>query len=91
MPKSNSEAAKWYRMAANQEVQASQIELAKLYAAGEGVVQNIITASMWRIIAIENGSIASAVSNLDDMSAAEGAEADRRARVCMASNYQDCD
>ena len=65
-----------------------------MYENGEGVIQDNQTAHMWYIIASENGDELGG-ENRDDlakrMTGADVSEAQRRARVCMKSNYQDCD
>lgn len=72
----------------------SQVQLGQLYRAGEGVLQDYITAHMWFNIAAVNGDDLGAeerkrVARL--MTTADISDAQRRARVCMASNYQDCE
>ena len=94
------EALKWYRLAAAQGALKSglaQRSLAEMYEKGVGVPQDNVTAHMWfNISATTSGSTSfSAFLQLDllalNMSADQILEAQRRARVCMASNYQDCD
>lgn len=68
--------------------------LGRMYQNGEGIPQDYITAHMWYNIAAANGSEAS--HRLRDdlaeiMNASDISEAQRRARVCMSSGYEDCD
>ena len=65
-----------------------------MYANGKGVPQDFISAHMWLNISSANGN--STASELRDEIAskllpADISEAQRRAKVCMASSYQDCD
>jgi TPR repeat protein len=72
----------------------AQVLVGKLYRSGDGVLQDYITAHMWFNIAAANGDDLGAkerksVARL--MSQTDISEAQRRARVCMGSGYQDCD
>ena len=94
VPQDYAEAAHWYRMAAEQGHAGGQINLGVLYDRGEGVEQDNVSAHMWYNISAANGNATGA--KLRDFVAKELtpdqiAEAQRRARACMASNYQDCD
>ena len=94
VPQDDAEALKWFRLAAAQGDAPAQFNLGVTYANGEGVPQDYITAHMWLNLAAANGSQrANAMrdSVAAKMAAADIAEAQRRASVCMASNYQDCD
>jgi len=88
------EAFKWYLLAAAQDVAVAQINLGIMYANGDGVLQDDETAYMWSHIAIANG-LEEGARFRDDigkhMTPADIAEAQRRAGVCIASSYQDCD
>ena len=88
------EALKWYRLAADQGNAVAQANLGAAYHNGDGVAQDFIAAHMWFNIAGANGD-SDATKNRDMMAAkmtpADLSEAQRRAKVCMASNYQDCD
>lgn len=87
------EAVRWYRLAADQGNSPAQNNLGAMYTNGEGVAQNYLLAHMWANIAAVNGSekAVEARERLDRMMASTDiAEAQRRARVCMESNYQDC-
>ena len=88
------EAVKWYRLAAEQGDAEAQSNLGIMYANGQGVPQDFTAAHMWFNIAAANGNELGGTNrdNLaKDMTPASIEEAQRRARVCMASNYQDCD
>ena len=65
-----------------------------MYDNGEGVLQDNVTAHMWFNIAGANG----AEDGRDNrefierkMTPADISEAQKRARICMASNYTDCE
>ena len=72
----------------------AQNNLGLKYANGEGVPQDNVTAHMWFNIAGANG----AEDGRDNrekierkMTPADISEAQKRARICMASNYTDCE
>jgi uncharacterized protein len=94
VPQDGAEAVKWYRMAAVQSYAIAQYNLGNIYDLGDGVPRDYITAHMWYDIASSNGAD-DAGKNRDvltaKMSPADVSEAQRRARVCMASTYKDCD
>ena len=90
----DAEAAGWYRLAADQGLAGAQLNLGVMYANGEGVLQDNVTAHMWFNIAGANG----AEDGRDNrekierkMTPADISEAQKRARICMASNYTDCE
>ena len=91
----HTEAARWFRLAADQGDADAQHNLGVMYYAdGEGVLQDNVTAHMWFNIAGANG----AEDGRDDreiierkMTPADISEAQKRARICMASNYTDCE
>jgi uncharacterized protein len=64
------------------------------YASGQGVIQDNVTAHMWSNVGAANGNKVG-VNNRDlaakrmTPAAIEGAQ--RQARICIKSNYQDCD
>ena len=94
VPQDYAEAMRWFNKAAEQGDPNAQYILGLMLLSGQGVLQDYITAHMWLNIAAANG-IEEAPGNRDKiafMMAADAiVEAQRRARVCMASNYQDCD
>ena len=72
----------------------AQLFLGVMYYNGEGVLQDNVTAHMWFNIAGANGD----EFGRDDreiierkMTPADISEAQKRARICMASNYTDCE
>jgi TPR repeat protein len=94
VPQDFAEAARWVQLAAAQGHAIAQNNLGVSYAHGTGVPQDDAAAHMWLNIASANGSEKS--KEFRDivearMTSAEISEAQGRARVCMASNYQDCD
>jgi TPR repeat protein len=94
VPQDYAEAVKWYRMAAEQGDASAQYNLALMYASGEGLPQDYATAHMWFNISSAKGH-ENAGSNRDiaagQMLPADISMAQQRARVCMETNYQDCD
>jgi TPR repeat protein len=94
VPQDTTEALIWYRLAAEQGVADAQYFLGLMYKNDRGVPQNDITAYMWTNIAAENG--AEKAEYLREtlaakMTPADVSSAQKRARACMESNYQDCD
>ena len=94
VPEDDAEAAGWLRLAADQGHAGAQHNLGVMYANGEGVLQDNVTAHMWFNIAGANG----AEFGRDNrekierkMTPADISEAQKRARICMASNYTDCE
>jgi TPR repeat protein len=88
------EAVRWYRLAAEQGIAYAQKGLGDMYAKGDGVLQDYGSAHMWYNIAAANGYEDARENRdivADRMTADAIAEAQQRARTCMASNYQDCD
>lgn len=92
--KDSTEAAGWFRLASKQGHAWAQINLGKMFYAGKGVLKDAVSAHMWFNISSANGDEdAREVRELveKEMTQEQIAEATRRARVCMASDYQDCD
>ena len=90
-PQDYAESSRWYRLGAEQGHSRSQAALGPAYEYGRGVPQDYITAHMWYNV---SGSALAALARdglASEMSFADIFEAQRRARVCLASNYQDCD
>ena len=89
------EAARWFRAAAEQGQAGAQSHLGVMYRRGEGVIQDYATAHMWFNIASAIGTGGAAErardSIADRMTPEAIAEAQRRARLCMESGYQDCE
>lgn len=94
VPQDKAEAVRWYRLAADQGNAIAQTNLGVMYALGAGVLQDNVQAHM-------RGNIGCALGNekacklrddvAADMTPADISEAQRRARVCMESEYKDCD
>jgi uncharacterized protein len=92
--KDYAEAVKWWRKASEQGLAEAQGNLGAFYALGRSVLQDNVTAHMWINISSANGKKDSAeVRDLlaKEMTPADISEAQRRARVCMKSNYWNCD
>ena len=90
----DAEAVRWLRLAADQGVAGGLYNLGVMYADGEGVLQDNVTAHMWFNIAGANGD----EDGRDNREKIERkmtpfyvSEAQKRARICMASNYTDCE
>ena len=98
--KDEAEAVRWFRLAAEQGDATAQYGLGfkyagLMYAAGEGVLKkDSVLAHMWSNIAGANGN--AKARKLRDilevgMTRAEVSRATELARVCMTSDYQDCE
>ena len=88
------EAVRWYRLAAEQGIDNAQYNLGLMYGKGQGVAKDDVLAHMWINIAAANGNenAVEARDILDPMmTSTDLSDAQRRARVCMESNYQDCE
>lgn len=88
------EAVRWFRSAAEQGNADAQTELGAMHATGTGVLQDYMLAHMWLNIGGANGSsLAPGVRDIveEKMTPTDVSEAQRRARVCMGSDYTDCD
>ena len=83
----------WTPLAEQGNVDA-QAGLGFMYASGQGVPQDDVTGYMWINLGAANGATGAAEARDalgKQLSPADLTEAQRRARVCLASNYQDCD
>ena len=92
--KDDTEAVRWYRLAAEQGHARAQLGLGFMYANGRGVLKDSVLAHMWSNIAGANGNEAARElrDSLErDMTRAEVSRATELARVCMTSDYQDCE
>ena len=71
----------------------AQVNLGFLYKNGDGLPQNYLLAHMWYNIASKkekrNEHWRDGIETF--MTPAEISEAQRRARICMETNYKDCD
>ena len=93
VPQDYAEAVKWYRLAAEQGNAIAQNNLGLNYFMGNGVLQSIVLAHMWANIASANGAYGAGEWRDDlasQMTNADISEAQRMARECMSSNYQNC-
>ena len=88
------EAVRWYRLAAEQGLDAAQYQLGVMYTFGWGVLKDPVLAHMWFNIAGAYGNEMAGEQRdtLErDMSRAEVSRATELARACRASDYQDCE
>jgi hypothetical protein len=94
VPQNYAEAARWYRTAAVQGHADAQTNLGVMFERGHGTLQDSVTAHMWYNLGGANGN-SLGQQNRDSiarsMTPADVSEAQRRARVCLDSGYQDCD
>lgn len=96
VPQNFAEAVKWYRLAAEQGSTSAQDNLGEMYAGGKGVPQDNVSAHMWFNLSAAAGASGSfgrehreGIS--EKMTREEIAQAQRRAKVCLESNYMNCD
>lgn len=90
----DTEAVRWYRLAADQGYASAHTLLGLMYLNGEGVRQDYIAAHMWHNIGCALGSQIGCEARemvAVKMPTADISEAQRRARACIESNYEDCD
>lgn len=83
VPQDDSEAVRWFRLAADQDLARAEYRLGLMYATGRGVPQDYVTAHMWLNLAGAQGL--DEARELRDqlaetMSAAQIAAAQRAAR-----------
>ena len=93
VPQDYVEAVKWYTLAAEQGDLISQFKLGVMYAQGQGVPQDYVTAHMCFNLAAARGGANGAkgrdiVARL--MTPQQIADAQKRARECLARNYKGC-
>jgi uncharacterized protein len=94
VPQDYAEAARWYRRAAEKGDVDAQNNLGSIYGLGQGMPRDYVTAHMWLNIAAANGLDQAAKTRAvveGQMTPADISEAQRRARVCINSGYQECD
>jgi TPR repeat protein len=87
------EAIRWYHAAAEQGHAEAQFYLGMMYAAGRGVVRDDVAAYMWFGISSTHGNEhgrAQQDQMAVDLTKETIAEAQRRALVCLESQYQNC-
>ena len=92
--KDDEEAVRWWRLAAAQDNAIAQLFLGNMYVEGRGVLKDPVLAHMWFNIAGANGE--EDARELRDrlepaMTRDEISRATELARVCMTSDYQDCE
>ena len=93
VPQNYAEAVRWHRLAAEQGNVEAQASIGLMIGLGQSVPQDFLTAHMWLNIAAANGMekmVATRDLVATKITPAQLTEAQRRARVCMESNYQDC-
>ena len=87
-------AVKWYRLSADQGDADAQINLGLMYVNGQGVIQDYVRAHMWWNISASSGD-KNAESNRDKaakkMSQTQIEKAQEMARLCMKTNFKNCD
>lgn len=94
VPRDQAEAVRWYRLSANQGIAKAHVSLGLKYYYGEGVSKDFVEAhkrfnigcALGEQLGCENRNLVSSILPPADIS-----EAQRRARVCMESNYKKCD
>ncbi|MAI42933.1 MAG: tetratricopeptide repeat protein [Candidatus Azotimanducaceae bacterium] len=87
------EAVKWYRLAAEKGIATAQGKLGLMYHNGRGVLQDSVYAHMWWNIAASEGheNAKKARDTIEQqMTPAQIAEAQKRARECVAKEYKGC-
>lgn len=92
--KDYAEAADWYYKAAKHGVADAQYNLGVMHRYGRGVSRDYVTAHMWANIAGSQGHMDAMQLRKTlarRMAPADISDAKRRAKVCMESNYKNCD
>lgn len=88
------EATRRFHGAAIQGNREAQYIVGMMYWDGRGVAKDFVSAYMWFDVASTNGNKQAAESGkriAASLSSLDIAEAQRRARACLESNYQRCD
>ncbi len=84
-------AVRWFSKAAKQGDALAQFNLGVMYYKGQGVAQDYIRAHIWANLAASNGADTEARDIIaKKMTTAAIEKAQRFARDCLESNYQDC-
>jgi len=94
VPQDYAEALRWYKLAAAQGDAKAQYNLAAYYGNGQGVSQDNVKAHLWFNLAAAKGEPAAAMYRdvvARKMTPQQIAEAQKRARECLARNYKNCD
>lgn len=91
------EAVRLFSAAAEQGSAFAQYNLGLMYGNGQGVLQDYVKAHQWFNISAASGiekAVEKAIESRERvaelMTTADISEAQRLARICMESNYQDC-
>lgn len=91
----HSEAAKWYRLAAAQAHDKSQLELGRLYRDGKGVERDFVRAYMWLLLSAEAGNQTAkeecAFAEKQALTSQEVAQGRAKAQRCRKSAFKHCD
>lgn len=93
VPRNHASAVRWYRLFAGQGVADAQFILGLMYFYGAGVSRNLVNAHMWLNLSAAQGNFNAAHAHeriAREMSPAQLAQAQRRARACLAANYRNC-
>lgn len=92
---SGTERIQWHKLAVKQGSKISSVFLGRSYLGdGTGVLQDYVSAHMWFNIGAANGNQLSKIHRdgiAKLMSQADVSEAQRRAKICMDSDYKNCD
>lgn len=94
VPKNHATAFRWYMAASEQGDASAQYLLGNLYYHGQGVLKNLVTSYMWLSISAVLGNEEARLFRDDvetKLTPDQFVNAQRRARTCMTSDYQDCD
>ncbi len=94
VPEDYAEAVRWYRLAAEQGMTQAQINLGLMYGSANAVSRDYVAAHMWLNLAVANGhyhGVDVRDEFAEQMTPEQIAEAQRRARTCLDSNYTYCD
>jgi TPR repeat protein len=94
VPQDDAEAAEWFRRAAEQGHARAQHNLAVMYFEGEGVLQNFVTAHVWFNLAAANGNEKATEARdrvASEMTSEAIVKAQKRAKICIESGYEDCE
>ena len=88
------EAVKWFRLSSGQGNAQAQDIYGLMYASGRGVTQDYVRAHMWLNISASSGNTL-AESNRDKvakkMTQTQIEKAQEMARLCMKTNFKNCD
>ncbi len=83
----------WYRRAAEQGDAFGQLQLGVMYGLGRSVPQDYVAAHIWLNLAAAQGNETARQGRdllAEAMTPEQVAEAQRRAKTCLAARYRDC-